>query len=246
MPQQQQLCLAMTPHQAAGKTRPTQDNTMPRTSPQALQQQHLAENDTALTLALHGLHEALRRLNDHVHGMPAHARDDTLLAAMADSNRALAQALRLASERDLFLSARCFLCTRCLGDGKLTQRGLLLKRIPCPDCDATGFCVAIPPPAQTPVLPRGHRQRRILTRLLALGGASWPVPLKRLWIVRQPSPADRAALSRSLRLLEEQGLLHRSHAQQPSPRSRVPRASQVMLTSTGAAFAQTLTMTGKR
>jgi hypothetical protein len=91
-------------------------------------------------------------------------------------------------------------------------------------------------------LPRGRRQRLILTRLLALGGFSWPVPLKRLWAGHSRSRADHAALSRTVRTLEERGLVQRADAPKIMPYRRVGRASRLVLTRDGVALAQRLTI----
>jgi hypothetical protein len=93
-----------------------------------------------------------------------------------------------------------------------------------------------------PDLPRGHRQRLILTRLLALGGACWPVPLKRLWAGQSRSRADHAALSRIVRTLEQRSLVRRARKPKIMPYRRVGRASYLVLTQDGIAMAQRLTM----
>jgi DNA-binding MarR family transcriptional regulator len=72
------------------------------------------------------------------------------------------------------------------------------------------------------------------------------VPLKRLWGEHNPTAADRAALSRALRDLEDRDLLYRTHAQELSPSLSVRRCSQVLLTPSGASMAQTLTLSSKR
>jgi hypothetical protein len=93
-----------------------------------------------------------------------------------------------------------------------------------------------------PDLPRGRRQRLILTRLLALGGACWPVSLKRLWAGHSLSRADHASLSRSVRTLEERGLVRRTDDLAFLPQQRVGHASHLVLTWDGVALALKLTI----
>lgn len=219
---------------------------MSRPSPQELQHNVLAENATTLRLALFRLHEALHRLNEHVQTRYADAGDETLLETLADANRTLAHAEQQAEERHLMLTARWPACSRCHGDGQITQRGVLLQRIPCPNCEGTGSCLSADAPPSPPALPRGRWQRHILTRLLALGGACWAISLKRLWGNHRPSSSERAAFSRALRILEQRDLLRRTNDQALTPRSAVRRAAHIQLSPTGTALAHTLTITSKR
>jgi hypothetical protein len=210
----------------------------------SLQQKLWHPKPNNLQYALFGLREAIRRLNDRVQDRCSRPPDGVLHSALAEVNRALAQIEVLATrpERPEHRTQ----CSRCQGEGKITQRGVLLQRVDCPDCRGRGKLAPPARPSTAPALPRGHRQRFLLTRLLALGGASWPVPLKRLWGEHNPTAADRAALSRALRDLEDRGLLCRTHAQVRDPSFAVWRCSQVLLTPAGAAMAQTLTLSSKR
>jgi hypothetical protein len=128
----------------------------------------------------------------------------------------------------------------------ITQRGVLLQRAVCPDCQGSGCCLTASAPQSPPAVPRGRWQRRILTQLLALGGACWAVSLKRLWGNHQPSKAERAAFSRALRDLEQRDLLRRTNDQARTEYSAVGRAAQIQLSPSGAAVAQTLTSRSKR
>lgn len=220
---------------------------MPQPSPHEYKQGFLSENLTNLQLGLFRLHEALRRLNDHVQAKYADNGDDIRLETLADVNRTHARVEQLAKEAHLIETAHWSTCPRCHGDGLITQRGVLLQRALCPDCQGTGCCLTARAPKSPPALPRGRWQRHILTRLLALGGACWAVSLKRLWGNHHPSKAERAAFSCALRALEQGDLLRRTNDQALTERSAaVRRAAQVQLSPTGAAVAQMLTSRSKR
>jgi hypothetical protein len=162
-------------------------------------------NALTLLLAVLELRDALRHINERVHAKFSQPPDGTRLDALAKANRALAEA---ESRVSMPVRQRSYVdCPRCQGEGQITERGVLLRRSRCPDCDGCG-CVVRSAPV-SPVLPRGRRQRLILTRLLALGGAIWPVPLKRLWAGQSRSRADHAARSRTVRTLEQRGLVPR-------------------------------------
>ena len=210
----------------------------------SLQQKLWHPKPDSLLFALDGLRQAVRRLNDRVQDRCSRPPDGVLHSAIAEVNRALAQVEVLATTPER--PQRRAKCSRCHGEGKITRRDVLLERVDCPDCRGRGKLAPPARPSRAPALPRGRRQRFLLTRLLALGGASWPVPLKELWGEHNPSAADRAALSRALRELEDRDLLYRTHAQELLPSFSVRRCSQVLLTPAGAELAQTLTLSSKR
>ncbi len=226
------------------------DESLPRTrkdfmpSRPTLQQKLWHPKPNNLQFALYDLREAVRRLNDRVQDRYSHPPDGVLDSAVAQANRALARIEVLATRPER--PERRAQCTRCQGEGQVTRRGVLLERVDCLDCRGTGRVAAPARPRRAPALPRGRRQRFLLTRLLTLGGVSWPVPLKRLWGEHSPTAVDRAALSRALRDLEDRGLLCRTHAQEQDPSFAVCRCSQVLLTPIGAEMAQTLTLSSKR
>jgi hypothetical protein len=195
-------------------------------------------NSLSLLFALHQLRDALRRINDRLQAHNTRPPEDTLLRDLADANRALAEAESHVPMMDRSQSS--IDCLRCQGEGQITQRGIVLQRIACPDCRGQGRVVRSAPAA--PQLPRGCLQRLVLTRLLALGGASWPVSLKRLWAGHSRSRADHAARSRTVRILEERGLVQRADEPTIFPASRVGRASYLVLTGCGVALAQRLTI----
>lgn len=197
-----------------------------------------AENDSVqLLFALYDLRVALRRINQHARAEPSQPPDDTLREALEDANRALARAeARVPQQVSQKMSA---VCPHCHGDGQITHRGVLLERLCCPRCGGSGRVTTL---AKPPVPPRGRLQRLVLTRLLALGGASWPVPLKRLWAGQRLTAADRAGRSRAVRDLEDRGLLRRLHERDLNAALPVPRASQLRLTPEGIAMALLLTI----
>ena len=96
-------------------------NSMPRPSPQEHKLSVLSENITKLTLGLFRLHEAVRRLNDHVDARYADSGDDSPLEALADVNRTHAHVEQLANEAHFYVTAQWTACPRYHGDGIITQ-----------------------------------------------------------------------------------------------------------------------------
>ncbi len=192
--------------------------------------------------AFEDLRGALHRFGLLADGLPQGPDGAALAQALADANRALALAQAQLREQERLADQGA--CPRCQGKGSVAARGAGARRARCPACDGNGR-VAVPrPPDPAPAGPRGRWQRLILTRLLALGGASWAVPLRRLWGRQAPSGAERAAFCRALAALERRGLLWRSQ-RRPAGR-RVRRATRARLTAAGAEWAETLTNTPER
>lgn len=208
-----------------------------------LYQVRLGETCLHLRVALDDLRGALRRFNARAEGKVL-GPDGGLSQALADANRALARAEALLHEQERL--ARQDVCPRCQGEGRVAERGVLLRRVRCPGCGGTGRVTAPRPRGRAPAGARGRWQRLILTRLLALGGASWPVPLRRLWGEHAPQPR------RPGRPLPRPGGLGAPRPAAPlpppgpHPRSPVPRATRARLTARGAECAEALTNAPKR
>ncbi len=197
-----------------------------------------------LRAAFEGLRGALHHVNLLAGGIPVGRLSEALSQAVANANRALARAELLLRQQERL--ARQEVCPRCQGEGHVTERGPVLSRVRCPSCGGSGWATVPRPRRRARPAPRGRWQHFLLTRLLDLGGASWPVPLRRLWGARSPGRAERAAVSRALAALERRGLLRRSHGRDRSPRARVRRATRARLTARGAKWAQALTNAANR